>query len=528
VNESTYQKNQALLEKKNSGLSFLTHISEHFEKKPFLPPAEENPEVDLLYVYGLGLEYPHLKKAKEIVFIEEDPEKVQAFLETDVAEKLLKDERTHIYLNPDIEMLAETFPVRNVEVIKSSSYQDISKFEEFRLKILRKTTLSEGLYLDRLHAEVHFEHFLKNLNVFPKAFLINKLKGAFNKKPCIIVGAGPSLTESIEDLRNLRDHAFIIAGGSAISALSKAGITPHMGVAVDPNLEEYYRLKRNFAFEMPLVYTSRLHPGVFSCTNGPFGYLRSVLNTVLDLWAEEAAGLDAEMVGEELSPESMSVTTTALSLASFLGFDPIIFLGVDLGYSDGKRYADGIVEDPSQVKSAEVEDVIYNEENVSGKTIESSVKWIMERDAISTFIKKSKSTYINTSKGLKFPGISHKDLKELSFSSGENFEDHLHFLITQNKIEFQGVEKLLTELKKSIERCLEHLRELQNPKSKAHSALAEMDLLEERAYEMLFYDTLRIIKIYFRGEKKEERVIWTAFYEIVQRYLDIIKLQLVS
>ena len=118
----------------------------------------------------------------------------------------------------------------------------------------------------------------------PDSFYANNLKGVFGGFPAIIVGAGPSLEYCIEDLKELKNRAFIIAGGSAVSALSKWGIEPHLIVAVDPNEEGRERFKKNYFFEVPLIYSLRTFPEVLTLSNPRLGYLRSFLSN--DLYSD--------------------------------------------------------------------------------------------------------------------------------------------------------------------------------------------------------------------------------------------------
>ena len=60
------------------------------------------------------------------------------------------------------------------------------------------------------------------------------MKGEFPDIPFVLVGAGPSLDESIEFLKSVQDKAIIISSNSPYRKLINSGIRPHMVVTADP------------------------------------------------------------------------------------------------------------------------------------------------------------------------------------------------------------------------------------------------------------------------------------------------------
>ncbi|MGN4935622.1 6-hydroxymethylpterin diphosphokinase MptE-like protein [Aeromonas rivipollensis] len=60
-----------------------------------------------------------------------------------------------------------------------------------------------------------------------------QVDSSYKELPVFIVGNGPSLDETIGYLKKYQDSAIIIACGSTVSALYKAGIKPDICVAVE-------------------------------------------------------------------------------------------------------------------------------------------------------------------------------------------------------------------------------------------------------------------------------------------------------
>lgn len=477
-------------------------------------PELQLEKVQALYFYGIGTGaiYFQIKKwlkenpERELVFLEDDPGKIAFFLQLPQGLEILSDPQIHIallsktkQLDLELEALAARLPETGIEVASLPSYRG-RRFQNIRLKLLRKTTLSHALHLDRIHGYQTFQNFLKNLKTVSQSFYANSLKNSFEKIPAIVCGAGPSLQSSIETLRSLENRALLIAGGSTLAALSSQGIAPHFGIAVDPNLEEYRRFKNNFAFETPLLYSTRVFPAIFQTCNGPFGYMRCGIGGILEIWLEEELGLLDPLIGDFLSPESISVTAICVAYAQFLGCSPILLNGVDLAYTGKKRYASGVA-DEEELLFAEIDaeksaaDRILKRKDREGKPIYTAVRWVMESASLSYFAKKHPEVrFINTTDGgIGFQGIEYLSLPDASnqfLQQEHDLKSRVHQNIAQASMPEGTKEKIdakIQELKESLQRLIEHLRILAKEK-KGSPFLAELEMKEELAFSLFFYD----------------------------------------
>lgn len=486
---------------------------------PKEPIEEALPQLDFgkaeaFYFYGLGTgaiyfqakEWLKEKKEREWIFLEDEPGIIASFLNRPESAEILSDPQVHLALlskgkarDRELEALSSRLPERRIEIASLPSYKG-RRFQNLRLKLLRKTTLAYALHLDRLHGYQAFENFAKNLPQLPHSFYANGLKDAFKGVPAVLCGAGPSLQKSIDLLRTLENRALILAGGSTLAALSSQGISPHFGMAIDPNLEEYRRLKNSFAFEAPLLYSTRVCPAVFQTCNGPFGYMRSGIGGVPELWIEEELGLLGPLLGDFLSPEAISVTAICLAWAQFLGCSPILFNGVDLAYTGKKRYADGVGED-TEIFFSEIEeeksaaDRILKKKDAAGKPIHTAVRWVMEAASLFHFAKSHPETqFFNTSEGgLAIPGIASMPLSEAArhfLQKDYDLRGRIHSAILHSPMPSdckQKIDEKRAEMTASLERVIGHL-EILSGKLKGSPALAEMEMREEIAYLYLFYD----------------------------------------
>lgn len=516
-------------------LSTADLLMERFPKLGLLTPkfsvqgkAEELLPIDLekveiLYVYGIGegAAYRQLKKwlwekpERKLIFLEDEPKWIASFLQADGAEEFLKDERVFIELLDQTETLAQKWPVRHVEVVALPSRKG-KKFQKLKEELLRKTALSSALFIDRLHGYQPFENFVQNLRRLPESFYANGLKGAFAGVPAVVCGAGPSLEQAMPILEKVKKHALLIAGGSTVGALSSQGIMPHFAMAIDPNLEEYRRFRDSFAFDVPLLYSTRLFPGVFQTCNGPFGYMRSGIGGAAELWIEEELGLNDPLLGENLSEESISVTAICLAWAVFLGCNPIFLSGIDLAYTANKRYANEEEEEVSQLeKEKSAPDRIVKRKARQGQFVSTAIRWLIEEQGFSQFAKKHRELqFFNTTEGgLLIRGIPDCSLEACLQFPKRNLKKEVQRQIAASPMP-PNTEKIikekLKELKKSLDQVILHLEILAKEK-KGSEALAEMDLQEELAFAILFYD--------IDGIFKEEK--WRKFLGLAKKYRDV-------
>lgn len=504
-------------------------------------------KAEVLYLYGLGaggsyfaLEEWLSEGKKDLIYLEDDLSSLFTFLHTPHAEKILQDPRVHIaFFHPKgkeavLQELAHAFPVKRIEVIPAPHRMGKKEafFSSLRLQLLRKTVLSEGLFIDRLHSYIPFANTLQNLFHLPHSFHVNKWKGAFKNVPAILCGAGPSLKKEIPFLKECRDRALVIAGGSAIAALTSHHVLPHLGVMVDPNIEEYHRLKASVGFEIPMIYHLRTKAEVFSTCNGPMGYMRSAIASLACLWLEEELGIEGPLLGDKLSDESLSVTSLALSLALFLGCNPIVFCGVDLSYAQGKRYAEGVVSHDANVKGSDEEKIAEDravQKWQQGACIDTNVRWVMESAVLSDFAKKHrKRRFFNASLGgLEIPSVPFRSLSEIitEFQTPGDLQGRIFAQIEKTKdlrLTREKVEKALQTLYESVERALSCVEILVS--KKGSSVLAEMELQEEISFKILFYDTLDVLSTYVRREyphaslEEKEHYKWLGFAAILQEY----------
>jgi hypothetical protein len=313
-------------------------------------------------------------------------------------------------------------------------------------------------------------------------------------------------------------------------------------VILDPNIEEFERMKNAEITETPIIYNTRVHSDVFKTFNVPLGYMSSIAGGVEGLYLEEEFNIKSdEIIGAGLSREALSVTTINIALAHFLGCSPIILSGVDLAYLDKKRYSPGIIEKNNNivVNEDDVGDILIEKSN----KILSSIKWVMEADAISSYKKDLSLNMINTSKeGLGFDGIDFKSLGDVykDISKQGDIQKILSREISKAflNISKENISDFKDKLEKSFLRSKEYILNIKDELEKLKDGenespviiLAKRDLYKEIAYIYFLVKPKNALSKYldryykpwqkdFKNKMKLQFDFWDNFNKIADLYI---------
>ncbi|MBS0585463.1 MAG: DUF115 domain-containing protein [Verrucomicrobia bacterium] len=459
-----------------------------------LETASPSPFTDTVYLIGYSakieplLAWAREKKGRALVIIEkrfsvlldiEEEGLTEPFLEENIHFRFYREE---IPLEDFAFALVREF-FGKIEIFNLQ--EDPLFFEEIRRTLLRKGALTDAIYTEMLRYHQLFANLIANFRKLPEAFALDGWQGSFKNTLCVICGAGPSLSEARELLKR-EDDLLIFAGGSTISALNAIHITPHLLFAVDPNPEEFSRLAFHTSQGVPLVIAPRVEPRVTSGHIGPIGFFPTGTGGAIEAFFLERLGIKDPKILEHLGEEALSVTCIALMTAIYLGCNPIIFAGVDLSFTDGRRYASGVF----------AEDVIQEPllEEEGKKTL---IRWIMERDTIEEVIKNHPDTtfYLATEGGLTFKGAGRLPADSPLVQNPRDLRGEIYDKVFASPLSVtkEAVEGVLLELQESFLLAKEILGKMLLALEKEDtmaSTLLFMDLEETLAFRVALKTSL--------------------------------------
>jgi hypothetical protein len=300
------------------------------------------------HVHGLGLGY-HLellldRAGEEAIFclFEPDLMLIRTAMETRDLSRVIDSRRVHFFWKLDkadlyVRLTPQTAMVTlgTEAIIHAASMQRQREFHEQMQAWLAefasfcKTNMNTLV----LNGQKTLENIARNLGWYAAAPCISRLKDRYKNFPAVIVSAGPSLRKNKHLLKDMVGKAAIIAVQTTLQPLLELGIEPDFVTALD-----YHDICTRFFEKLPktlkteLVAEPKATNLIFSLHPGPLSILGN----------DMAENLLLEMKLRKTGLQSGStVAHLAYYLAEHLGCNPIIFVGQDLGFTDGLYYAPG-------------------------------------------------------------------------------------------------------------------------------------------------------------------------------------------
>lgn len=158
------------------------------------------------------------------------------------------------------------------------------------------------------------------------------LEDSFVGKPAVIVAAGPSLDKQLPLLREYQDRVLIISIGQTVKSLAAAGIKPHLVHILESRNVAHQLTDAGTQEDLNVVLAPDCHSDVFdvpvkSC------FVSTTANSPMGRWIEAARPKSCYPLG------GGTVAQGAVGLAQMLGANPIMLIGQDLAFTDGRAYA---------------------------------------------------------------------------------------------------------------------------------------------------------------------------------------------
>ncbi len=409
-------------------------------------------------IYGLGLGYTaeyFTEHAKGITVVFEPDINLLKFVfeNADFTSILNRDD---FFLVSDIDELKIIFAKIykwKKEVIFSTTdyYRSQKSYKENKIKLENFAAIQKHYYEYQ-----SFKMFSKvmimaeDLDEKIKLSNLKMLKGKFKDIPAIIVSAGPSLHKNISTLKANKDKALIFSVGTAAKALYENEIVPDF-INYLESFECRHQLKDLDLSKTNLITEPAANRNVFY-----YQFKNKFLTTSYE---SNFNHLFSELTGTEQDyfEAKGTVAYHALYSAKYLGCNPIILLGQDLAYSDGKCYAkdtiyEGLecnlqengtykIETKNKEKFkqlftnmdsklsdeekeglvdqriSELNQFICTTKSIDGKPIPTSKTYKLFCSYFEDFAERNKNIkLINASSGAYIEGFEHKNLEEIDLA----------------------------------------------------------------------------------------------------------------
>jgi hypothetical protein len=386
-----------------------------------------------IFFYGIGLGY-HIRAFQDKVgtssftIYEPNPAIFYHFICTynlkDYSFKNLKN----IYLgSSDGDMTQQLMQFINqikesVLLVAHPSYQVAMKDESARFDSHFKNLISHkrsALRTNLSYEKLWTVNSVNNLkHVLSTPSVLRDKKSYFEGKPVLLVAAGPSLIDELDNIRHIKSKglAYIIAVGSANRSLIQHDIIPDAVTSYDPNTynhQVFEEIINQGIDTIPLIFGSSV--GYETLERYPGSKLHMI--TSQDSINPYLIGSEELLSKREVVSDAPSIAVLTLELLVKLNCSRIILVGQNLGYRNNQYYADGIrySSRPTELRAQEINKSTMVE-SVDGEMIYSSHAFIQAKHQLEATLAAAPRhiEYINTTVGgAKITGTTFMSLSEV-------------------------------------------------------------------------------------------------------------------
>ncbi len=464
----------------------------HSRENPMKEAEEQLGGVDFpstanILILGLGLGY-HLLALKNkigreniIIVVEQYPEIFRLALELLDLREIILDKNILLFVGRRPEEIFESLKTKIFHLVNNDLtvlrhdtclllfrdyYEAVEKMVG-ELIVWGKKNLEAGVRFRRLYQK----NIIRNLG-----FYLSSQGLDFMHSPggsVIIAAAGPSLGRSYGVLRRLQGKVPIISVDTAIYPLISNGIVPSIAISIDPQEVNYMHFERVNKMERldtilvidPQVYYKipRNFPGRIVCPG---------------LRDSKIISLFYPVVGDKgWISKGMSVAHSAFSLALSLGFENIIFVGLDLSFSEDGSHVN---EAANFVKDFSTGRNLVKVKGKNGTVVTDDVFFAYIKH-FEVEVSKASARCFNASNGAQISGMPFIEVEDIE-GLVDDMSDYLSGLSREGAYSFED------EAREKVTRLVEDwVRQTEEIGRQAQDLLDNMDL--EKAKQM--YSDLR-------------------------------------
>lgn len=422
---------------------------------------EEYKDVDentTVIFYGTGLGYHidlFLKKHPNVNYYiyEPIPEILYSYLSFKSMKKLPSLKLKNIILGDneaDIKNFLNQYidkSNRNILQVCLNSHINVfpDKYKQF-IELFRETMTDKksSIGVDLKFQKRWITNSMKNFGeVLSTPNILLEKKGEFKNKPAILVAAGPSLNEEIENIRYIKEHglAYIFSVGSAVNSLIHHNIYPDAACTYDPgtyNHNVFKKIKETGIKEISMVFGSSVGYETLLNYPGKRYHMITSQDTISSYYLKDKYN------NINIVFDAPTIAVVTMQLLYELGFSLIILVGQNLGYRGREKHSEGIpysrlatdkeIENSIKVKDVYGNDIFTNESfNSMRLQMEHYIKIFPGIEVINT-----------TKGGANIEGTKFMELKEVMdkvLNKGTVDENWLDGTKTEYDIEYLKIQR---------------------------------------------------------------------------------------
>lgn len=325
------------------------------EAEDVLGNLHENVESIIFFGLGCGYQLEQLVNGHSIenLFIcEPNLDFFYASLYSIDWERILKkvwDEKGRIYINLGessgqlIQDLMKQFYsigpyILNNTYFYQTYYNSTLNKSIAQLREQLQIVISMGEYFDHAYYGIaHTQYSIKNNHHFLLKEPHKKLTFFDKEVPIFVIGNGPSIDISIDQIKECQDNAILISCGSSLRVLYKNGITPDFHAEIEQNRTTFDWASLigdpKYLKRISLISCNGIHPDTTNIYKDVYVTFKEGESSTVS-----ACSVFGEDNFEILKYAFPTVSNFIINLVSKLGFHNIYLFGIDLGFINPENH----------------------------------------------------------------------------------------------------------------------------------------------------------------------------------------------
>ena len=288
---------------------------------------------------------------------------------------------------------------------------------------------------------------------------LDHLKNIAHGLDGVVIGAGPSLENSFDTLKQCNGRALLCGALQALPSLYAGDVKPDLVMLIDQEEAHHHifeKIPSEWLANIPLVYLVCAHKGVIDRYPG----------IKIPCWTD--GGVAAALFPEAfaINPEG-NVAVALTKILHFFGLNRIFFVGQDFGWTDGMSHASGHHAAEANIHH-ETFNIKFGPEEISGK---STTQYVAAWQSLRGYVSQNKMPAFNLYGGglpiLEAETVDHESmLYLLPDAANEKISGFLRLLSNRKPVEnfkYKPQRKeLMRDLRKDIQRMEKYGLSLQN------------------------------------------------------------------
>ncbi len=348
-------------------------------------------------------------------------------------------------------------------------------------------------------------NILNNLPTYVATSSVDILKNRFSGCPAVIVSAGPSLQRNIDTLKAIRDKVVVIAVQTTLKPLLKKGIVPDFVTSLD-----YHEISKRFFEDLDDYDLSDVH--LVAEPKATWHVVDAYKGRgPISLLGNEISKLTLGEMGDQHDVITAGATVAHLAfyLAEYIGAEPAIFIGQDLGYTNNVYYSPGnslhdiwkpelnrfcSIEMKEWERIVRSRNILRRSEDINGNPMYTDEQMFTYLQQFEKDFAKSSTTVIDaTEGGIRKQFSEVMTLKEVSEKYCKDAIDPKKFEYRKEIMAFD--DSKVDEAREQLQKRIEEIEELKDISARTVAIVKEMlELLDDQPAlnkKMIELDELR-------------------------------------